>query len=254
MTLSSRGGSDEQRAPAKPATGAPHGRDRQKGRTRAALLAAAIRLIAEGRTPSVADVADAAEVSRRTAYRYFATQEQLLVEAALEGTRPSIERAIEGPAPSVTDDASDDVEARLDRAVRTIHSGAVANEALLRTMIRLTVGPHEARDAVPGTEGPDAPRPRGYRRIEWIELALAPARQRLGKRRYARLVAALTVCLGIDALIVLRDLCGYTPEEAEAVTRWAAAALLREALGEVEDRSDGPPARAPRRATGRSSG
>lgn len=207
------------------------GREKQKGRTRAALLSAAARLLAAGQTPTVADVADAADVSRRTAYRYFATQEQLLVEAALEGLRPGIERDIEGEdADAGTASAKrKDVEARLDRAVKAMQRNAVQNEALLRTMIRLTVGPFERDDAAP-----QAPPRRGSRRIEWIELALAPAKKRLGKRRYARLVAALTVCMGIDALVVLRDLCGQTEKEAEEVTRWAAAVLLRASLDEAE--------------------
>ncbi|MGH7668804.1 MAG: TetR family transcriptional regulator, partial [Gemmatimonadaceae bacterium] len=49
--------------------------DGQRRRTRLALLAAAARLIAAGAAPSVAEVADAADVSRRTAYRYFPTQD-----------------------------------------------------------------------------------------------------------------------------------------------------------------------------------
>ena len=59
-------------------------RVQQKGRTRQALLSAAVQLVTSGARPTVAEVADAASVSRRTAYRYFPTQEQMLVEAALE--------------------------------------------------------------------------------------------------------------------------------------------------------------------------
>ena len=201
------------------------GRERQKGRTRKALLAAAAKLLGEGQTPSVTEVADAADISRRTAYRYFPTQEQLLVEAALEGLRPTIEGAVE------TADGADpaDIEARLDRAVRKIQSEAAAHEPLLRTMIRLTVGaPSPVAEAAR-----TSPR-RGYRRIDWIKLALEPVRPQLSRRHFDRLVAALTVCVGIDALIVLRDLCGLSQAEAESVTRWTARALLRESLLEAE--------------------
>jgi AcrR family transcriptional regulator len=51
----------------------------QKRRTRAALVEAAQRLLDQGRTPTVADVADEALVSRATAYRYFPSQEHLLL-------------------------------------------------------------------------------------------------------------------------------------------------------------------------------
>lgn len=221
MTKSMEG----RRPPAEPVTAA--GREKQKGRTRGALLAAASHLLAQGRTPTVAEVADAADVSRRTAYRYFTTQEQMLVEAALEGLRPRIEQEIAGGAPQDAPAAADEpVEARLDRTVRAIQRNAVENEALLRTMIRLTVGPFPAA----GDASDDSPRRRGYRRIEWIELALAPVKGQLGSRRHARLVAALTVCLGIDALIVLQDLCGLTAAEAESACRWMAQSLLHASL------------------------
>jgi AcrR family transcriptional regulator len=47
------------------------GRVNQKRRTRAAIVAAAIELVEQGQSPTVAEVADAALVSRATAYRFF---------------------------------------------------------------------------------------------------------------------------------------------------------------------------------------
>jgi AcrR family transcriptional regulator len=200
-------------------------RVQQKGRTRGALLAAAVKLVTAGAQPTVAEVADAASVSRRTAYRYFPTQEQMLVEAALEGVRGIMSQAIEGGDGKRPD--IEDVEARLDRAVKALQQSAVANEQLLRTMIRLTVSAPAASSAA------DPPvRKRGYRRIEWIALALAPVKKKLGKRRYERLVSALAMCVGIEALIVLRDLRGLHESDAEEVSRWAAQTLLRESLEE----------------------
>jgi AcrR family transcriptional regulator len=201
-------------------------RIQQKGRTRRALLAAAVDLVTAGAQPTVAEVADAALVSRRTAYRYFPTQEQMLVEAALEGVRDIMSRAIEGDGDAHPD--VEDVEARLDRAVKALQRSAVANEQLLRTMIRLTV-------TSPPVAAADPPvRKRGYRRIEWIALALAPVKRKLGKRRYERLVSALAMCVGIEALIVLRDLRGLDEADAQEVSRWAARTLLRESLDEAD--------------------
>ena len=58
-------------------------RANQKARTRAAIVDAAERLRkTEGETPTVARAAEEAGVSRATAYRYFPTQEALLVEVA----------------------------------------------------------------------------------------------------------------------------------------------------------------------------
>src|SRR5688572_18579946 len=59
------------------------GRTHQKQRTRRALVEKATELVRQGRTPTVAEVADAALISKSTAYRYFPSQGLLLVEVAL---------------------------------------------------------------------------------------------------------------------------------------------------------------------------
>ena len=59
------------------------GRTAQRNRTRKAIVDATMRLVAEGGSPSMADIAEAAEVSRRTIYMYFPTLEHLLIDATL---------------------------------------------------------------------------------------------------------------------------------------------------------------------------
>lgn len=193
-------------------------RSGQQRRTRAALLAATAQLLRAGRLPSVAEAAAAADVSRRTAYRYFPTQEQLLTEAALETLRPGIESSFAS--------IHEDPETRLDTAVRTIQAQAAANERLLRTMIRLTV----ERGADPPADG--RPALRGSRRIDWVEGALAPIRSKLSPAQFARLVSAISLCVGAEALIVLRDIRGLDQSGAADVSAWSARALLRAALAE----------------------
>jgi AcrR family transcriptional regulator len=56
-------------------------RPAQRRRTRKAIVDAAIALLSQGVTPSVDDVAAAADVSRRTIYLYFETFDQLLLDA-----------------------------------------------------------------------------------------------------------------------------------------------------------------------------
>jgi AcrR family transcriptional regulator len=201
-------------------------RSRQKRRTRRAILAAAVALLERGATPTVGAVAEAAEVSRRTVYQYFPTQEQLLTEAALEAVRGRVDH------PLALAEA-DDVATRLDAVAVAAFRSSIEHEDLLRTLVRLTVEQRlaEARGGVL----PEAPL-RGARRLDWIEAALAPVRERLDEARYERLVSALAVCIGFEALLVLRDIRGLAPAEAEAVSRWAARALLRASLEEAEER------------------
>jgi hypothetical protein len=107
---------------------------------------------------------------------------------------------------------------------RALQSMSPEVERLGRSLIRLTV---EA-DAAAEREGPR----RGYRRIEWIEAALEPVRAELDPARFDRLVAALAMVVGWEALIVQRDICGLDAERGEGLSVWAARALLRAALTE----------------------
>jgi AcrR family transcriptional regulator len=195
------------------------GRIRQKLRTKRELLAAASAMLAAGRTPTVTEVADAAAVSRRTAYRYFPTQTKLLAEAALEGIRPRMEAAIRQSAGF----HGPDVAGRIDALVATMFREAFASEKLLRTMVHTTVLERQR---------PDLPK-RGIRRIEWIEAATEPLRRRLGPAGYARLVSGLALCVGIEALLVLVDIRGLSARQTVATARWMARAVLRQSLDDA---------------------
>jgi AcrR family transcriptional regulator len=169
----------------------------------------------------VDDVAAAADVSRRTIYLYFETFDQLLLDATVGAlSQAPVDRAIETGA------SGDTVEERLERLVRALHHVSPEVERLGRALIRLTV------EAGPATTGRTPPR-RGYRRVEWIESALSPWRERLGPARSRRLVAALAMVVGWEALIVQRDVCGLTAPEGEELSVWAARALLNATLQDV---------------------
>ncbi len=61
----------------------------------------------------------------------------------------------------------------------------------------------------------DAPVRMG-RRLPMIEAALAPARDTLDESTYRRLVDALSAMMGIDSLVVLRDVCDLDHDEAKS--------------------------------------
>jgi AcrR family transcriptional regulator len=199
------------------------GRVNQRNRTRKAIVEAAMTLLAGGETPSVDAVAKAAEVSRRTVYMYFPTLDQLLLDAT---AGVLAQQALDSRlAPS---DRSDDVESRVERLARSVQGMSPELERLGRALIRLTVENGGREGSRAGT----APR-RGYRRVEWIERALEPVRKQLDARHYERLVSALAMVIGWEALIVQRDIRGLSPAAGEELSAWAARALLRAALEEA---------------------
>jgi AcrR family transcriptional regulator len=162
------------------------GRINQKHRTRNALTEAAAQLLRQGREPSLEEVADAAQVSRATAYRYFPTQELLLAGVAVLsanlGGDARLEAAMETP----------DVETRLDKLVQEFHGRFSSNEMAYRTLLRLML-----QQPKPDSDNQEQPHARGSRHVHWLHEALAPIRSQLGPKRLERLIAALLASTGL---------------------------------------------------------
>jgi AcrR family transcriptional regulator len=185
------------------------GRTRQKSRTRAALVAAARELIAEGGRLTVEDAATAAGVSRTTAYRYFPSQRALLLAAHPEVDRPSM---LPSPPP-------DEPAARLDAVVSAFTETILETEAQQRTMLRLSLEEAPDRDALPLRQG---------RAIGWITEALE-GRVDLTPDELRALVSAIRATTGVEALVWLVDIAGLSRAEARELMRWSASALLETA-------------------------
>jgi len=191
------------------------GRTNQKRRTRRAIIEAASELVRENRTPSVADAAERALVSRATAYRYFPSQQSLLTEVQADATQPSIEGLLV--------EAGDDIEGRVVTITRELARMVLADEALFRNQVRAT------QDAWFAQQG-DTPIPvREGRRLAWIDKALEPAKGKLGRRELARLRTGLAVVIGVDAVLALRDICGLSPAATVDALVWTATSLVRKA-------------------------
>ena len=201
----------------------PPERANQRYRTRKDLIDAAGRLMKNGHKPSLEEVAEAARVSRATAYRYFPNVGALLAEAPLDAGAPDWEALFAG-------DGSIDPEERVDRAEAAMHRLVYDNEAAIRLMLSATL----ARAA---GEGADETVPyRQNRRTPLIDAALAPARTRFKKASYGRLRAALAMIFGSESMVVFRDVLRLDETIARDVKSWAVRALVRAALTESRAR------------------
>ncbi|HEX8574192.1 MAG TPA: helix-turn-helix domain-containing protein [Allosphingosinicella sp.] len=195
------------------ADSAKPGRPNQRRRTRKDLLEAAARLMREGRSPTLDEVAEEALVSRATAYRYFPGVDSLLLEAALD---------VAFPDPSALfADIPTDVEARVEAAEAAVSDMIRANEAALRTMLANSL------QARPNPQADDPPA-RQNRRSQLIEAALAPGAFAPSARR--RLARALAFFIGTEAMLVGKDVLQLDESEAAEVKSWAIRALVRAAL------------------------
>jgi AcrR family transcriptional regulator len=189
------------------------GRSNQKTRTRKDLLQAAAQLVKQGQSPTLEDVAEAALVSRATAYRYFPSIDALLVEAA-------VDVAVPGPSEVFKGELSRDPVERLLRAEAALTDMIVSNEVLLRTMLAHTLQ-HGAKT------GDDSKLPkRQNRRTPLIDAALEPEHHQFKPAALRELKRAMALFLGPEAFIVARDVLQIDDEEARRMKIWAIRALV----------------------------
>jgi AcrR family transcriptional regulator len=197
-------------------------RANQKLRTRQALVEAAMQLVREGRPPTITEAAELAKVSRATAYRYFPTPESLMLEVAqVSPAAQPVERwlaELKGGTP----------QDRLHGLVAAFNGTAIQEQATMRAGLRAYLDTwleNHRRGEAPAAV-------REGRRIRWLDEALAPVRTRLTPAKWRRLRAALSLTLGIEAIVVMKDVCHASDAEATAALDWAAQALLKAALDE----------------------
>jgi AcrR family transcriptional regulator len=190
------------------------GRVNQKARTRRAIVAAARELARTGSDVTMPEVARLALVSEATAYRYFPDLVSLLSET-FEGLWPNPAEALAPVA-----DSRDPVE-RIVFACEFLLRGVLGYQGAVRATISGTITRRDLTAVRPGI------------RFGLIDYALAPFEATLAARdpgALPRLRQGLAVVVSAEALFVLIDLCGLSPDEAIASAAGTAAVLVAAAF------------------------
>lgn len=219
-----------ERKPEKPSPGSARGADidagraNQKQRTRQALVQAAGELLAAGASPTLADVAAHALVSKATAYRYFASADALIAEVMFDREFPSVNQVLGA--------VGDDAAARVRAVEAAVNDTMLAHEHAMRMIVRNAI--EMALNATDGTVH------RVGRRQELIAAAVAPLAKVLKPEALKRLRHALALVIGPEAILAARDVCGLGAGETRKVTRWAAEALVAQALAGDASQGAGP--------------
>jgi AcrR family transcriptional regulator len=183
------------------------------------------KLLDEGKIPSVADAAEVAMVSRATAYRYFPTQSALITEAVHTGL----------PTTWEPDMRQADLTAFADRveyAIADMLTLAHENEAVLRGVLLLSLQQWATTQA--GDKLEEERIVRGTGRIPAIKAALAPYRDTLSPAALRRLTIGLSLIVGAESLVVLRDIWDLDETEAKEVARWIARTLTQATVNAIE--------------------
>jgi AcrR family transcriptional regulator len=184
------------------------------------MLGAAIRLMQDGFIPSVSDVAEAAEVSRATAYRYFPSQAAMVQAVVNEALGPILEWRSE----------SEHTDSRVAELLGFAFPRMLEYEATHRAALAQALDQWARKQA--GTLGGEARIVRGNRR-GLLGDALAPLRRELGAQAFDKLAQSLSLIFGIEAIIVLKDIWGLDDQGVRRVASWAAQALVQAAIAEA---------------------
>lgn len=196
-----------------------NGRINQKKRTRKALLDAAAKLVDDGISPTIDEIAEEAQVSRATAYRYFPNPERLLLEAYLDKKIVTADKLFDDV--KITNPLE-----RIDIVQDYLHDFVSENEAGFRMYLRACM------DEWVSTNGKSEKNLRGGRRLDMIDEALKEARQTLSTDEYKKLRHTLAAMTSIESFVALRDVCRLDSDEAKETMKWSIKILVKAALSE----------------------
>jgi AcrR family transcriptional regulator len=197
-----------------------------KARMQRLLMHEALSQLSDGQIPTVAEVAARAGVSRATAYRYFPSRSKL-ISAVVEHSL--------GPVHTLSSTIPDGRERIKELFIQTFPR-LKEYEPQLRAALQLSL-----EHAAQGRAGKltEEPYRRGHR-VQILQHAAAPLKPLIGKKRFDRLVRALSVVYGIEAYVVLRDIWGARDKEIEGIARWIADALVDTTLRDAAESQNKP--------------
>ncbi len=161
--------------------------------------------------------AELAGVSRATAYRYFPSNEAVLMHA----TMPLVEDAAQRLPPPDPDTSTRNLPDQASALVRTMGRWAFDHENELRTLLRLSLAPERATST---------PRRGNTNRDTWIATLLEGLPAHVSHAARHRLTVALVPLFGADAVIWSTDIAQVDPDTALDVMAWMAATLVQATL------------------------
>jgi AcrR family transcriptional regulator len=180
------------------------GRVNQKLQTRSEILKSAQVLLNKEPTISLEKVAEHAGVSRATIYRYYSNIELLTTEALLHThfLRPEeLELEVKGLS----------LEKTLQTLQQHYNTVSLEHELVFRRYLSVTL-----KESINSKK-----KIRGSRRVEALKLSLKPFEGILNKEDFKKLINISTLLMGIDALLVCKDVCELSDDEANELLEWA---------------------------------
>ena len=203
------------------------GRYRQRARTRELLLTHARKMLADGQAVTVPALSTETGVSRATIYRYFPTNDDLVVQAASpEGDDP----LNDADWPYSPHEAPEDTVERAGKLVRTMAEWAFDRETEMRALLRVSLETD--------SEARGLSRKGRTSRRRWITNLLKALPSEVSPTERRRLAASLHALFGSDAVVWTTDMAGLKRKEAIDTLEWMARALVSAAIASTGTPAD----------------
>jgi len=186
------------------------GRVKQKLQTRSIILNAAKSLMQKEKKITLEDVAKKAKISRATMYRYFSNIDLLFTEASIDIHHKSSEQIFE-EVKELT------FANKIFYIQNHYNELAQKNEIVFRRYLSAVL-----------TESIVSKKQlRGARRMESLNKALEPYKDTLSEDTFKKLVDVSSVLMGIDSLIICKDVCKLDNVETNNTLKWALDMILK---------------------------
>lgn len=183
------------------------GRIGQKQKTREKILRAAHKIQGRGAELTLENVAEKAGISRATIYRYYSNKDVLSAEAVLDIKTLTPEQII-------SKYEEENLETTLLGIQKYYNRLAIDNEPSFRKYLSVILNPDNQVSV------------RGARRVRTLLKALDMKQSRISDEDRENLIYMATLMMGIEALIVTKDVCQLDETTAEEVLQWGMKTLL----------------------------
>lgn len=186
-----------------------------RARTRRLLIDTAMSMYEQGAFPSITEVANAAQLSRATAYRYFPTQSALVSAMVDESLGPILAWQPTQP----------DARQRIAELLSFAYPRMLQHEGVLRAALHLSLQQWADNRSNPNNEEKLI---RGNRK-RLLKLAVEPLEGKLTPAALQRVIHAFSLIYGSEVFMVLKDIWHLDDAGIQNVTQWMGKAILLQA-------------------------
>ncbi|EKN5960621.1 TetR/AcrR family transcriptional regulator [Yersinia enterocolitica] len=186
-----------------------------RARTRRLLIDTAMSMYEQGAFPSITEVANTAQLSRATAYRYFPTQSALVSAMVDESLGPILAWQPTQP----------DARQRIAELLSFAYPRMLQHEGVLRAALHLSLQQWADNRSNPNNEEKLI---RGNRK-RLLKLAVEPLEGKLTPAALQRVIHAFSLIYGSEVFMVLKDIWHLDDAGIQDVTQWMGKAILLQA-------------------------